>query len=62
MIYYVHLHITIPLHTCVFLLQELLRVVLGYTVCSTEDDSAFLQTLLKPLVLTLLTRCADAQR
>ena len=43
-------------------LQELLRVVLGYSVCSTEEDVAALQSLLQPLLLTLLTRCADAQR
>ena len=42
--------------------QELMRVILGYSVCYSEDSSLQLQTMLKPVLPVLLTRCADAQR
>ena len=42
--------------------QELMRVVLGYSVCYSEDNSLQLQSMMKPILPVLLTRCADAQR
>ena len=42
--------------------QELMRVILGYSVCYTVDEVQQLQLLIKPVLQVLLTRCADAQR
>ncbi len=43
-------------------LQDLLKVVLGYSVAHSSEEVQRLQDLIRPFLLFLLTRCADAQR
>lgn len=45
-----------------YFVQELLRVILSYSVCYNASEANKLQSLLKPVLPFLITRCADAQR
>lgn len=48
--------------TYLFLAQKTLRAMLVYTPCHSLSERSRLQQLLRPVVETILVKCADANR